>query len=683
MTHNHPIRDDERRFVINSVARTVTIPESHRPVLIQHDHNSEHITFECDRFVEGHDLLLCDKVEVHYRNVMDGRHSVKGVYPVEDLKVSGADSNKLIFTWVVSLNATNYSGPLLFVVAFSCTKEGEILYRWNTNICKDLVVSEGMDNGEAITQNYSDVLEMWRLNLFGIGDTEEAAMKAVSQQQQEAIIAKGNQIAGGIPDSYVDLQNEVNMVMGSIDKIVNASLNADNINEVEVLSLTLINECHLNTEGVRVTPVDKAFYATSRTPINPGDILIVSGYNYAENPTYAFFDSTGKMIGRNLTYNVAAGTLTKDEVVIAPRSAASIAINGYTVQAPVLKRVLTHSEPRHKYLGKLVDSLIGDSVISEEPVEFTQAGSRYLQNGEVLVVESGNPTFIATDPVAVAGGELYKVKCGAFKDCDAYAFYNEQGDVLDKHTASASYEGFEGVLLVPNNAKTMRLSTAGDLGPIELYKVRSFKGKKWAGKKWVAVGDSLTESNSRTDKNYHDYISEETGIEVANMGVSGSGYLKTNNQNTAFYQRMYLVDADADVVTIFGSGNDMSAGAQLGEVTDTTTTTICGAINVTLNRLLELNPMVNLGVITPTPWIGYKPGDNNLMEQYANAIVTICKNRGIPCLDLYHCSGLRPWEEKYRELAYSKDDGNGVHPDETGHKIIACRIKAFLETLMF
>ena len=107
-------------------------------------------------------------------------------------------------------------------------------------------------------------------------------------------------------------------------------------------------------------------------------------------------------------------------------------------------------------------------------------------------------------------------------------------------------------------------------------------------------------------------------------------------------------------------------------------------------RLIDfaLSNMVNsdiakVGIITPTPWVGNNEYDSKTTdEEYVQVIIDICKKRGIPCLDLYHNSGLRPWEESYRTLCYSKDGGNGVHPDETGHRLIAPRFRAFLETLM-
>ena len=206
--------------------------------------------------------------------------------------------------------------------------------------------------------------------------------------------------------------------------------------------------------------------------------------------------------------------------------------------------------------------------------------------------------------------------------------------------------------------------------------------KQWLGKKWVCVGDSLTESNDRTSKNYHDYVAEKTGITVVNMGKSGSGYMRRNDEGFAFYQRILNVPTDADVVTIFGSGNDTRFISNLGSLTDTGTETLYGCINTTIDNLYSILPSVQLGIVAPTPWENNTPADNGTMAQYCQALETVCKNRGIPYLDLFHSSGLRPNDEGFRGLAYSKDEGNGVHPDETGHKMIASQFYALLQSLI-
>ena len=204
---------------------------------------------------------------------------------------------------------------------------------------------------------------------------------------------------------------------------------------------------------------------------------------------------------------------------------------------------------------------------------------------------------------------------------------------------------------------------------------------KWTGKKWTCVGDSLTEVNQRTTMHYHDYIAEKTGITVVNKGVSGTGYMSGVNDNRSFIARVATVPTDSDVVTIFGSCNDRML--TLGEITDTGTSTVCGCINKTLDDLFARMPTCNLGVITPTPIKGNGPSnDNSTMSKYSAALVEICRKRSIPCLDLFHCSGLRPDDPTAEAATYSKDNGNGVHPDEAGHAIIAPKIEAFLESLI-
>ena len=166
------------------------------------------------------------------------------------------------------------------------------------------------------------------------------------------------------------------------------------------------------------------------------------------------------------------------------------------------------------------------------------------------------------------------------------------------------------------------------------------------------------------------------------MGVSGSGYAKGSDTSQAFYQRATNTPTDADVITIFGSFNDMSSELEVGTYLDGDTTTLAGCINATIDAIQSRIPLANIGIVSPTPWVSTQPNETGRAYEYVAVMKRICEHRSIPFLDLWRCSNLRPWDADFRPIAYSKDDGNGVHPDETGHKIIAPRFKAFLETLI-
>lgn len=198
---------------------------------------------------------------------------------------------------------------------------------------------------------------------------------------------------------------------------------------------------------------------------------------------------------------------------------------------------------------------------------------------------------------------------------------------------------------------------------------------------WCIIGDSLSENNQRTTEHYWNYIQNATGIPVHLLAHSGAGYYARPSDYT-FRRQALLIPTNSKVITIFGSGNDLDK-IPLGDVGDTTADTLCGCMYITLQNVWSRITTANLGIITPTPWQNYSPTTpGNDMELYVEALKEICKRYSVPVLDLYHCSNLRPDDAAFRAAAYSKDDGNGIHPDEVGHALIAPHVQSFLESLL-
>lgn len=67
MEHKHGIHDTDIRFIIDAMHGKIK-SESKKLTLRQGAHNSEIYSFEIPRYIEGHDMMLCNKVEVHYLN---------------------------------------------------------------------------------------------------------------------------------------------------------------------------------------------------------------------------------------------------------------------------------------------------------------------------------------------------------------------------------------------------------------------------------------------------------------------------------------------------------------------------------------------------------------------------------------------------------------------------------------
>lgn len=160
----HPVHDTDTHFIIDPVTREMTNQASQKTCLIQHDHNSERFTFEVPAFIEEHDMLQCDSVQVHYINVdSQTKEQSAGVYEVTDFDtIPDEDKNGLCFSWLISHNATEYVGSLSFLVRFACYgDDGNLSYVWNTAIYSGISVSNGIDNGEAVINDYADILNKW------------------------------------------------------------------------------------------------------------------------------------------------------------------------------------------------------------------------------------------------------------------------------------------------------------------------------------------------------------------------------------------------------------------------------------------------------------------------------------------------------------------------------------------
>ena len=344
-----------------------------------------------------------------------------------------------------------------------------------------------------------------------------------------------------------------------------------------------------------------------------------------------------------------------------------------------------------------------NSAVKTIEIEFTHETDKVINKTTGALDTAGSVAFCVSEMIPVSSNNKYLLNATMRFNNPVVAFYDVQGAYLSYIGATEGesidtnvYQFTDYEFIIPDAAAQMRIGFVPTTGSERyIYSVKKIDGydllgveKKWKNKKWVCVGDSLTAVNSRTTKHYFDYVAEKTGIATVNMGVSGTGYGRQRENDKAFYQRISACPTDADVVTIFGSFNDLGAGLPIGSVDDTGTDTLAGCINTTITNLQSVIPLVNLGIVAPTPWDTTQPpatvpsaGQLNAYN-YVEMLKSICARRSIPFLDLWRESNLRPWDADFRALAYSKDGGSGTHPDENGHKLIAPRFEGFLETLL-
>jgi len=215
---------------------------------------------------------------------------------------------------------------------------------------------------------------------------------------------------------------------------------------------------------------------------------------------------------------------------------------------------------------------------------------------------------------------------------------------------------------------------------------------RFAGKKLIVTGDSITEKNFRAALNWHDYLKEWLGFGlVVNDGKSGTGLTRTYGGNESIYTRIDTWSADTDYIIIMASLNDgggNNAALPLGQLSDTGVgTSYFADCKAVAEKLLAKYPAVPIAFVTAPPRgtthdRGATHGFDGWYHPWCEALKTVCAHYSLPCLDIYHNSGLRPWIAANNAQFFSctsSPQGDGVHPNAAGQEILAYRIAEFVK----
>lgn len=307
MAHKHSVRDTGAHYTIDQYTRQIKNDSVNKTTIVQFDHNSERLTFEMPLYVDGHAMTLCDLIEIHYINIStDGNSQNHGTYEVNDIKAEG---EKAVFTWLISQECTQLAGSLNFFIVFKCTENGVTVYRWGTEIYKNLPISAGMDNGEAIVTEYPDILAQWKAQLFDASDTAVLNVATAEANALAAIEtageAKKQSVLDSIPDEYEVLsaladQNHRNKAGSIVLDAEGESIVVNDASEYPLQNLKLFGKSTQDGTPTPDAPVDVVSVE------NP--VVTVCRKNLIRYP-YAF--STRTMNGVDFTDN-GDGSITVD-----------------------------------------------------------------------------------------------------------------------------------------------------------------------------------------------------------------------------------------------------------------------------------------------------------------------------------------------------------------------------------
>ena len=170
------------------------------------------------------------------------------------------------------------------------------------------------------------------------------------------------------------------------------------------------------------------------------------------------------------------------------------------------------------------------------------------------------------------------------------------------------------------------------------------------------LGDSITEGVGTTchENTYHQIIAKKWEFTAArNYGISGTRLARQYKPTVDnprfdldFCGRVDEMEADADLIVVFGGTNDFGHGdAPFGEFEDRNKDTFCGACHELMSSLITKYPDATIVIMTPlhreTEDIP-SAGNSRPLSDYVDMIRKVAEFYSLPVMDLWSKSGIQP-----------------------------------------
>ena len=150
----------EGAYVEVNEKRVVIVPDELKTIGVQYDNKVNRLPFRIPRHWDGQDLFDMS-IYINYK-LPDGTTSSHYVN-----QKTAEDDNTISFDWVINQKKKKKAGDITFLVcakktnhiARSMPAEEDDTIHWNSELCKDIRVSEGLECDEEIIETHPEIIQ--------------------------------------------------------------------------------------------------------------------------------------------------------------------------------------------------------------------------------------------------------------------------------------------------------------------------------------------------------------------------------------------------------------------------------------------------------------------------------------------------------------------------------------------
>ena len=178
----YPTKASEDEVVVISNDKFITVPLELQNMVVQYEHNVETVTFKCPRYSDDVDMFTMIPF-VNYMRPDGGLGSCE----CTNKKIDEADPSVMYFDWTITKDVTLSYGQLKFVVCIKTTDaNGNLTNHWNSKLCSDLYIAEGLESDNSVVSQYPDVITSILVRLGSIENSGASLFEGTRAQYEAA-----------------------------------------------------------------------------------------------------------------------------------------------------------------------------------------------------------------------------------------------------------------------------------------------------------------------------------------------------------------------------------------------------------------------------------------------------------------------------------------------------------------